>query len=197
MDFGAHLDLIRLVLLALVCAGVGFLIWRLTRKDGLGSRSPEAAVAGPLLPGEARWTINNEGTVTHSLVHPVETGFQVGEAVGKKIWEWAPVGSHERAEYEAALANRTPRRFTSRYDDPEGLPRYAVVQIVALDDGGLYCESWDITSEVLPREAECERMTEERDRLAERAEELQGQYDALAHTVENSFRLVSPARDRA
>lgn len=161
--------MIALLLYRLVLVGLlAFLIWRVTRRTGLDPQSPDAAMAGVLPPDESRWYVGplaGGAIVSHSYVHYELTGFRVGEAQGQAIWVWAKPGTEAEAKYLAAYETREPQTFFERHTAPDGSPHISKVVIVPAADGGLYCESRDVSAAVLPRDAEIERLRQENARL--------------------------------
>lgn len=170
-SWGAVVDT-ALQFVVLVLAVVAFRRW--TRAPHAGS--PHALDAQPLLPGEARWVVGRNGTVLDSCVNERETGIATGWAVGHPIATWAPPGTAEAEHYRAAIEDRRPAVFESRYLDPEKREHVARTALVPRSDGTVYCESWDVTPYV------------ERCRESEaRAEAAEERYADLRRFVADDF----------
>ena len=141
------------LLLAIVVATVVWLVRRGSPVQG------DALDQQPLLPGEARWIVARDGTVTDSCTHEADTGIATGWAVGHPIWTWAPSGSVAAEAYRAAIEDRHPATFEDRHKDASGAERVARVALQPRADGSVYCESWDVTEYVAARDAAKARAT--------------------------------------
>lgn len=142
---------IGLTLLVILIGMVGVVIWKRP------SPHEDALDAQPLLPGETRWIIGRDGTVTDSCTHKDETGIATGWAVGHPISTWAPTGSEQAEHYRAALEDRRPSTFEARHLDASGTERVTRTALQPRADGSVYCEAWDVTDYVRARQAETER----------------------------------------